>query len=254
MTAVAQSAFARAILDPAADVPAGLANPDGTAAAKRFDVYRNNVVGSLVGVLEATFPVLRMLLGDEFFKATAGIHARECPPRSPLLMFYGEDMPAFLERFEPVAHRKYLPDMARLELALRRSYHAADAEPAAPEAIGALAPEQLMHARLALAPAVNMVRSHWPIHGIWRANTEESAPRPEAKGEDVLVTRREFDPEPALLPPGGAGFVTALQRGRSIADAVDGGLADTPDFDLASVLGILIGGGAITEIMEGVAQ
>ncbi len=254
MIAVTQAGFARAILDPDAVVPAGLANPDGAAATKRFDVYRNNVVGSLVGVLESVFPVVRKLLGDKFFNAMAGVHARECPPRSPLLMFYGEDMPAFLERFQPTAHLRYLPDVARLELAMRRSYHAADAEPVAPEAIGALAPAQLMNARLAFAPAVNMVRSRWPIHGIWRANTAEGAPKPEARGEDVLVTRREFDPEPALLPPGGAAFVAALQAGGRIADAVDAGLDAAPEFDLASVLGILIGGGAITEIMEGVAQ
>ena len=254
MTAVAQADFARAVLDPDAVVPAGLANPDGAAAAKRFDVYRNNVVGSLVGVLENAFPVIRKLLGDEFFKAMAGVHARKCPPRTPLLMFYGEDMPAFLERFQPVAHRGYLPDVARLEIAMRRSYHAADARPAAPEAIGALAPERLMNARLALAPAVVLVRSRWPIHGIWRASTDEGAPKPEARGEDVLVTRRQFDPEPALLQPGGGAFVAALQAGCRIAEAVDAGLDATPEFDLAAVLGILLGGGAITEVMEGVAQ
>ena len=251
MIPVAQADFARAILDPYADVPEGLANPDGAAASKRFDVYRNNVVGSLVRAIETAFPVLQKLLGDEFFEAMAGIHARECLPRSPLLMYYGEDMPAFLERFEPVAHRQFLPDVARLELAMRRSYHAADVEPMAPEAIAALSPDQLMGARVVLAPAVELVRSRWPIFGIWRANTEAEAPEPEARGEDVLITRCQFDPEPALLPPGGAVFVEALKAGRRISEAVDEGLTAAQDFDLAAALGVLIGGGAITAICEG---
>ena len=254
MTAVAQAEFARAILDPSAEVPAGLANPDGAAAAKRFDVYRNNVVGSLIGVLENVFPVVRKLLGDEFFKAMAVIHARECPPRSPLMMFYGEDMPSFLERFEPVAHRRFLPDVARLELALRRSYHAADVEPVSTDEIAALVPERLESARIALAPAVELVRSRWPIHGIWRANTVEGAPKLESRGEDVLVARPRFDAEPALLPPGGAAFVAGLQAGCRISEAVDEGLADAPEFDLAALLGILIGGGAIAGICEGSAR
>ena len=254
MIPVAQAEFARAVLDPYADVPEGLANPDGAAASKRFDVYRNNVVGSLVRALEAAFPILRKLLGDEFFEAMAGIHARECLPRSPLLMYYGEDMPAFLERFEPVAHRPFLPDVARLELAMRRSYHAADVEPMAPGAIAALLPDKLMGARVVLAPGVELVRSRWPILGIWRANTEAEAPEPEpeeARGEDVLITRRQFDPEPALLPPGGAAFVEALKAGHRISEAVDEGLTAAQDFDLAAALGVLIGGGAITAICEG---
>ena len=254
MIPVAQAEFAQAILDPYAEVPEGLANPDGAAASKRFDVYRNNVVGSLIRALNAAFPVLRKLLGVEFFEAMAGIHARECLPRSPLLMYYGEDMPAFLERFEPVAHRQFLPDVARLELAMRRSYHAADVEPMAPETIAAHSPDQLMSARVILAPAVELVRSRWPIFGIWGANAEAEAPEPEARAEDVLITRRQFDPEPALLPPGGAAFVEALKAGHRISEAVDEGLAAAQEFDLAAALGVLIGGDAITEICEGNEQ
>ena len=43
--------FARALLDPSAGVPAGLLRPDGAPAARRFDIYRNNVVASLVDAL-----------------------------------------------------------------------------------------------------------------------------------------------------------------------------------------------------------
>ena len=254
MSVVAQADFARAILDPSAGVPVGLANPDGAAAGRRFDVYRNNVVGSLVRVLESTFPVVRKLLGEKVFKAMAVVHTRQYLPRTPLLMFYGEDMPAFLERFRPLAERRYLSDVARLELALRRSYHAADAEPATPEAIAAMTPEQLTGARVTFAPAVELVRSRWPIYGIWRATKEDGAPKPVAAGEDVLVTRRQFDPEPVRLEPGGAEFVAALQQGRPISDAVDEGVAVAPEFDLAALLGVLFEGGAIAGICEGSAS
>ncbi len=44
---VTQDQFTAAVLDPSASVPATLIGPDGGPAARRFDVYRNNVAVSL---------------------------------------------------------------------------------------------------------------------------------------------------------------------------------------------------------------
>ncbi|MFT7145371.1 MAG: hypothetical protein ACJASZ_000237, partial [Yoonia sp.] len=155
----AQAAFQAAILDPAAAVPDGVINPDGAPAKKRFDVYRNNVAVSLSDALEAAFPVVRKLVGDDFFRAMAGVYLRKHPPKSPLMMFYGDAMPQFLERFSPAKSIPYLPDIARLELALCHAYHAADATPVDAQALAALTPEALMGAKLRIAPATQTVTS-----------------------------------------------------------------------------------------------
>ncbi|MGL4280159.1 MAG: DNA-binding domain-containing protein, partial [Albidovulum sp.] len=149
-----QSDFHAALLDPERPAPHGLTDPEGRPAGRRFDVYRNNVAVSLTEALRQAFPVVRKLVGEAFFTAMAREHARRFPPRSPLLMFYGEDMPGFLAGFPPVAHLGYLPDIARLELALRQSYHAADAKPLAVETLQSLAPEAFLAARIRLAPAL----------------------------------------------------------------------------------------------------
>ncbi len=245
----AQTEFVRALLDLGTQVPTGLIDPAGRPARKRFDVYRNNVVVSLTDALETGFPVLQKLLGEANFRGLAGLFLRRHPPQSPLLMHYGAPMPAFLENFGPLKHLPYLADVARLELALRASYHAADADPIDPAALGALSPEALTASRLRLAPAVRVISSPWPIFGIWRRNTEEDAPKPEIRPEDVLVARPEFDPFPVLLPPGGAAFVAALVEGLSVGAALDAG-ACHEGFDLGAVLSALIATGAITRIEE----
>ena len=240
---MSQTDFRAALLNPDLPVPAGLVGPQGRPAGRRFTVYRNNVTVSLTDALRQAFPVIRALVGADFFSAMAIEHLRAHPPASPLMMFYGADMPAFLTGFAPVQHLRYLPDVARLELALRYSYHAADAPPLPLEALQ-IAPDVLMAATVQFAPAVRLLRSDWPILSIWIANSRDGAPPKASVAEDVLILRRDFDPEPVLLPQGAAGFLQSLLHGRSFGEA----LAGAATFDLTATLGILLTGGAIVGI------
>jgi hypothetical protein len=238
---MSQSAFRAALLDPDRPAPPGLTDPDGRPAGRRFDVYRNNVTVSLTEALRQCFPVVRKLVGDDFFTAMAREHLRAHPPTSPILMFYGAAMPDFLANFPPVAHLGYLPDIGRLELALRHAYHAADATPVAADALGALAPEMFLATRIRLAPALHLIRSDWPIHAIWHANMSGGAAPKQRRAEDVLILRPAFDPMPHLLPEGAASFIETLSRGGTVGAAIEA----TPTLDLTATLSLLISGGAI---------
>nr|WP_170538840.1 DNA-binding domain-containing protein [Ruegeria arenilitoris] len=245
---VSQSEFRAALLDPAAPVPEGLLDDQARPAGRRFSVYRNNVAVSLTEAMHQAFPVITKLLGSQNMDGLAGIYLRQHPPSSPLMMFYGENFPEFLAGTEQLAHLGYLPDVARLELALRRAYHAADSQPIAPDALATLPPEDLMQARLGFAPAMHLVRSDWPIHVIWRYNTEDGAPKPQPGAQDVLITRPEFDPSPHLLPPGGFDWITAMQAGQTIGQAFEATTTRTPAFDLGATLALLLQGSAITSV------
>ena len=243
-----QGDFITALLDPDLTVPAGLSDPDGRPAGRRFSVYRNNVAVSLTEALKAAFPVICKLVGDEFFEAMAGVYLRAHPPKTPVLMFYGVDMPEFLAGFEPVAHLGYLPDIARLEFALRQSYHAADATPIDPEVLQNLPTDQLMGSRLQLAHSARLLQSEWPICALWLANTNDDAPKVQMQAQDVLITRPEFDPQPMLLGTGAAAFVEALGKGRNFGDALK---TAGKGFDLSAALAILLTGGVITKMSKG---
>lgn len=248
---VSQTQMRRAILDADSYVPAGLVDEQGRPAGKRFNVYRNNVAASLTEAMQVAFPVVYKLVGDEFFKALAGVFLRQHPPSSPMMMHYGAAFPSFLQKFKPVNHLGYLPDMAKLELALRHSYHAADTPAIDPAALQSLSSEQLMAACLRLAPATRLLRSRWPVHAIWLANTRHDAPKPQMLAEDVLITRVEFDPKPQVLLAGGGHFVEACLHGKSFGAALGIAKAAEAAFNLTATLGLLISGGAIVEIKEG---
>lgn len=246
---VDQTEFTMALLDPKRDVPEGLQDFAGRPAGKRFAVYRNNVAVSLTEALITAFPVIHKLLGDDNFRLMAGVFLRQHPPSTPVLMFYGAEMPEFVSTFEPVQKYGYLPDIARLELAMRRAYHAADATPVDPAAFQAIPPDRLMTARLTLAPAITLIRSNWPIHSIWEFNMADG-PKPQMRAEDVLITRPEFDPQIIPLPPCGAEFVKALQNGKTFGAALEAASTCNPKFDLSAALGALLSGGAVIEIRE----
>lgn len=245
---VSQDAFRQAVFNPEARVPAGLINPDGSPATKRFDVYRNNVAVSLTNALAEAFPIVRKLVGEVFFNAMAGVYLRNHPPQSPVIALYGAEMPEFLRGFEPAQTIGYLPDIAELEQALRHAYQAADVTVCDIASLQTMSTDQLIGTRLKIAPAVGVVRSEWPIHAIHLSNTDPDAPKPEMIAQDVLITRPEFDPMMTVLPAGGAEFATALKSGDTFGHALEAASAKEPTFDLTATLAALLDGQAITQI------
>ncbi|MEL7164122.1 MAG: DNA-binding domain-containing protein [Pseudomonadota bacterium] len=243
-----QQEFRAALLDPDHAIPNGLVDGAGAPTVKRFNVYRNNVTVALIEALRTAFPVLRKLLGDANFDQLAPLYVRAHPPKSPLMMHYGAEMPAFLAGLATLAHIPYLADVARLELALRRSYHAADAPALAAERLGSVPPDALLQAKLHLAPAVMLIRSQWPLFDIWRYTTVADAAKPQAVAQSVLITRVEYDPTPHPLTTAQAAWIAAKMQGAALQQAQDAAAATDPEFDLTSLLGLLLAQGALTDI------
>lgn len=244
-----QSEFRAALFDPEQNVPHSLVDADTRPAGKRFDVYRNNVILSLIDALRSSFPVIQKMLGTETFTNLAGLYVRAHPPSDPRMMLFGTSFPEFLERFEPLQHLGYLADVARLELAQRHSYHAADAPPIDPSVFAELAPEALASAVITFAPPVRLVRAPWPILDIWHFNMTEGAPQPSAHAQDVLITRLEFDPQMHALPEGGGDLIAALMSGAALGDALDKVQLDHPEFDFSALLGLLLQTGALSALI-----
>ena len=242
-----EATFTRAILDARLPVPEGVLDGQARPAGRRFSIYRNNVAVSLTEALEQGFPVITRLLGEENMKALAGLYLRAHPPTSPLMMHYGQAFPAFLEGMGQLSHLGYLGDVARLELALRQSYHAADARPLDPLYLGTLTPEDLVAQRLSLAPSAVLLRSPWPIWSIWHYNTTDGAPKPAAGGQNVLICRPDYDPIPLLLPAGAATWISEIVKGAPLGAATETASAATTEFDLSATLALLIEGQALTD-------
>jgi len=242
MIASFEALVSEALLDPERPLPPGLGAPQPQSARRRFAVHRNNMVAGLVSGLRDRFPVVEKIVGEEFFAAMARAFVRQCPPRSPLLAGYGDELAGFLAAFAPARELPYLADVARLEAARTRAYHAADIAPLDVAAFAALGPDAVEATRLELHPSVEIVRSPHPIVTIWAMNSGERklAPIDDWRAEDALVARPHLQVEVRALPAGGAAVVLALAGGARLGEAAARALRECRDFDLTLNLAGLI--------------
>lgn len=241
-----QHAFATAVLDAEAPVPATLARKAGGVPSRRFAVYRNNVYAGLIDVLAGRFPVVARLVGEEFFRAMARHYVEREPPASAVLIRYGASFPDFIANFPPATSVPYLSGIAALEWLRHSAYHAADAVPLPLHEL-ARAADHAEDAVLSLHPSLGIVRSPYPIVSIYELNLQggDVPPTRLAGAEDALVARPRLEVEIRRLPQGGAAFILALKDGRLIGEAVTAALREAPEFELEVNLAGLMASGAI---------
>ena len=245
-----QMRFAAAVSDADGFLPEGVVAWSGPRPERRFGVYRNNVAMALTGALAARFPITEQIVGKDFFAAMALEFVRRHPPRSPLLLAYGDDFAGFVAQFEPVQELTYLPDVIRLEAARSKAYHAEDMAPLDSAVLAAVVPERLADLCFQPHPSLSILRFAHPAVTIWAMNAGEIelAPIENWSGEDAIVVRPQMIVNIHRLTPGGATFLAALADGEMLAVAVSAAANDAPDFDLSANLAGALQAGAFTAI------
>lgn len=238
-------AFAAGLID--GNLPSGLTARAPDEASRRFGVYRNNVSVSLVTAMARRFPVIERLVGTEFFAALGQVYLQMHRPKSPVLHEWGDSFPGFLAQFPPLAAYPYMADVARIEVARGRAYHAADADPIAPQYLIAAAADAGT-ARLALHPSVQVLRLAHPAVSIWAANQPGAVPGHLAVGPEIAIVLRNirFEVLVSTLSSADAAMITALQNGKTLLGAAECAAEVKPDHDPQPILIRLMQAGVIT--------
>lgn len=203
-------------------------------SGQRLGLYRGNLSATWDKTLVGAYPVLRELVGDEFFAALARAYGRAVPSESGDLNRFGARFADFLADFPHVADYPYFPDIARLEWALHCAHYADQAKPVRTDALAALAPEQLDGLQLMLQPACSLIASDWAVLELWQAHQEGGAhafPPQMASRNLGLVLRPQWKSQVLPLAEGAYATLHALQQGRTLGAALDAALEVDADFD-----------------------
>ena len=248
--ALGQTGFSNAVRNPDIATPAGLVGPDGLPSEKRFSVYRNNVMASLIDAMGANFPAIKRLVGDDFFASLAREFIIGNPPEQPMLFLYGNRFAEFLEQFPPVESFPYLADVARVEFAWLQSYHAADVDVLDAADLGSVPPEEVGKAKFKLHPATWIFRSIWPAATLMDRNREglDCSDIDLGIGEDILITRPVLDVQTRILPSGGYEFLSALAQSETLEVAAGSAMEKVDEFDLSSQISGMLECGVFCEI------
>ena len=217
------------------------------AGARRVAIHRHHFVITLTEALSATYPVVRRLLGADYFDQLARRFIGLSPPAAPCLFEYGADLAAFLQRLPALADFPYVPDVARLEWLINAAYHADDAPALDLATLATIAPAQWSTLVLPIHPATALLRSDWPADAVWQAHqAEEVAEVDLATGPvAVLVTRRGDDVEWRRLDTGRADLFDRLAGGVPLAPALE--QAAAAGVDPAAALTELLNAGTFAE-------
>ena len=186
----------------------------------------------------------------------ARFHVRATPPKSPLLFEYGREFPDIFAALRTCRVDAWLADVARIERAWLDAYHAADAEPLAPQLLASIGTGAARRNGTPPShPASRIVRSPYQAVSIFASNC--------ASGPVGRITATE--PEDALMHPtgargghrqelfhsGGAVFLTHLAMGEPLGAAAAAALVASPTFDLGCSIAGMLQAGAFTAIDQG---
>ncbi|NNM69720.1 MAG: DUF2063 domain-containing protein [Gallionella sp.] len=213
-------------------------------AAVAMEIYRNNYRGNLHDALAGAYPVIKQLVGDDFFRFLTREFIAQYPSRNANLHHYGVELAGFLTAFAPAQTLVYLADVALLEWACHVAYFADDEVPLNIHKLAQIPPERYTDLILRIHPACRVVRSHYPVAAIWQAHQP-------AAGCDfhidlnsraciALVSRKDDVVQVAELAEADADWLHAIQSGVSMGAATDSTLARHPGFDLPAALQMLV--------------
>ncbi len=243
-----QDDFVRALLA-TDDVPStALAT---LTAQPAFAIYRNTVLKGCIDALQANYPAINRLVGEEWLRAAAAMYARDALPGQPMLLHYGADFAEFLARFEPAAELPYLPGVARLDRFWTEAHAAASEETLAPAAITPLAADHLFKARLQVHAAT---RWAWfadaPVYTIWSRNRSDTAVDGDIdwQSEGALLTRPRDGVQWQALDKAGCAFLDSCATGGTVADAAQAALEAQADADLGQLMARLLEAGAFSRL------
>lgn len=235
--------WAQALHDPTLPIQ-GLRTWNGSDPQQRFAVYRNNVMASLSDALAETFPVVRACLGEAVFRSIAIDFVRAHPPADAVLARYGQGFPAYLAPSGAVEGAPWLPDLAALEWAYVRCFHAAGCQPIEPEMLSVYIaqPDGLAGLHFRLQAAVEALSSSYAIVSLWGAHQrgEPLNCSPLHQQESAWVLREGLQTMVVRVGEADVVFLRALQAGVSLAGAAEQAFEADAAFELGRSLGLML--------------
>ena len=231
----------------------------GTGFDPKFvTVYRNNFICALSEVLEANYLSVLNVVGDDYFLKLAKLYIDKYPAVQRTLVSYGKDFDSIIDKDKPNHRLPYLGDFARLDREWTLAHTAKNTAPLEMQTLTNMAQSggDLEGVKLTLIPSASVIALDWPIFNLWKSIRNDDAITDNISIDKirqyVLVWRYELAVNYRVLEPAEYDFLSAIQNGRNLGEAMASAMASlpsqNPDFDITTLLPNAIGAKLFTDI------
>lgn len=193
--------------------------------ATRLAIYGDGYCLRLIEALQANFPALAKMAGDDEFARMGAAYVRANDSVFRSVRYYGAGLPDFLATQTEYADAPVLCDLAWWEWLMTEVFDAADAEPLSVAALATVDPDRWGDLRFDFHPSVRRVSLHWNAPQIWRALTEDVERPSAAVQKDAapwLLWRQDLQTYFRSLAPAEAEALDAARGGASFGELCEG--------------------------------
>jgi len=156
-------------------------------------LYRNNFYISLSQYLEACFPAVLALVGEEFFAQLAKAYIMQSPLDKAELDVFGAGFPHFIEQAEQTQSLVYLGDVALLDWAFDSAKAVVHIDVFPFEKLAQLDELQQLKIRFQLAPKTLLIKAQYPLLKIWLGAKSGDLDDVDMQESDFVILRPDSE-------------------------------------------------------------
>lgn len=221
------------------DILSSIKKSGSRNAIEQLNSYRDSVMGGINEALTISYPVVKKLVGDDFFNYLTQLYIQRTPSTSPDLNNYGHDFCNFLETCNNLESVPYLPDVARLEWCWQKIINGSKTKPGNLLLLANLTEQQTNQIIFKLSPHASLLHSPYAIHTIWEINQNNTINDTELNIDDsvnLLIWRNELDMNITVINENQFYFLSLINQLKPFSEVCELHNTHFPDDDITTLL------------------
>lgn len=221
------------------DINTNLFSTSSSLANSRFDFYRSNMHANYLVSLKNAFPVIYLLVGQDFFELLASNYVEKYPSQSGDLTVFGKLFSQYLSEEEQVLNYPYFSDVAAIEWLVHLTYYAADSATLSLSDYLQHTGDSVQQTYLVFKPSSILFDSTWNAAAIWLAHQHEEVADLQGEINQAcfsLIYRDDWRVSVHMLEKSSYLALKSLQEGSTLETALELAMEYDQDFNVAKQL------------------
>jgi hypothetical protein len=171
-----QNKFQAYLMHSDAQIEQSIVATKNVPVAVRLDIYGNAYRSRLLEALEATYPALKIYMGDDEFYKIGHEYLDKYPSSYRSIRWFGDQLPAFMKEHIPYRDQPQAAELAALEWTMTLVFDAADSDVLEIDEMNTIPPDAWESMQLHFHPTVHCLKLRWNVVEFWQAIMEDQAP------------------------------------------------------------------------------